>query len=118
MQRLGLLSFQSNDRLDVFAVQEVWENGSEGLVEYVLNSEEPTLEAEKPWVMGHVPKIKPVNVDGDTTIVQALFKGENYSQDFYMTMYVECEMAEEVHDESEEKREEQEKKERQIEVYM
>jgi len=118
MQRLGLLSFQSNDRTDVFAVQEVWENGSEGVVEDFLNIEEPFLETEKPWITGKVPTIKPVEVDGDTAIVQAIFKGENYSQEFYMTLYVECEMAEEVYDDSERVREEQEKKERQVEVYM
>lgn len=124
-QRLGTVSFQSNDRTDVFAVQEVWENGVEATDETFLNIIEAQFEPDKAWVTGKVPSLKPVDVDGDTAIIQACFKGENYFQEFYLTIYLECEMAEEVdgqgHSGSSQNGQEGERttqNERQIEVYM
>lgn len=118
MTRLGVISFQSNDRADVFAVQEVWENGVEPNDEMFLSINETLFDADKAWVTGRVPQIKTVDVDGDTAIVQAYFKGELFSQQFYMTLYVECELAEEVQDTQGEAREEAARRERQVEVYM
>lgn len=94
--RLGTVTFQANDNTDVFCVAEVFENGLETSDEALLNVEDPQFDSDKAWVTGKVPKIKPVIIEGDTAILQAWFKGEVFTDPFVITVYVECEMAEEL----------------------
>ena len=95
-QRLGKISFQSNDKADVFLVLDVWENGVEASDEMMAGINDTQFENDHAWVNGKVPRMNPVCIDGDTTVVQAWFKSESFEQPFYMTVYLECEMEEEL----------------------
>ena len=94
--RQGKVSFQSNDRSDIFLVLEVWENGVERSDEMRIGITDPQFESDHAWVSGKVPQMNQVNVSGDTTVVHAWFTAETLEQPFYMTIYLECEMVEEL----------------------
>lgn len=92
----GTISFQSNDKADIFHVAQVFEDGIEPSDEAILNVEDTQFDSDKAWVTGSVPKIKPVAIDGDTTIINAWFKGESFDKSFTVRVYAECELAEEL----------------------
>lgn len=92
----GTVSFQANDMMDVFHVAQVFENGVEPSDETLINIEDAQFESDKAWVTGHVPKLRAVNVEGDTTIVNGWFKGESFNGPLVITVYVECELIEEL----------------------
>lgn len=93
--RVGTLTFQAYDKTDVFFVANVEESGIETSDEAVLQIEDSQFDGDKAWVTGNVPRIKPINIEGDTAIINAWFKGENYEKPVTITVYVECETAEE-----------------------
>ena len=93
---LGTISFQANDKMDVFHVAQVLEDGIEASDETLLNVEDTQFDSDKAWVTGNVPKIKPVHIEGDTSIINAWFKGESFEKSFVITVYIECEMVEEL----------------------
>jgi hypothetical protein len=93
---LGNISFQANDKMDVFQVAQVVNEGIEPSDNALLQIEESQFDSDKAWVTGNVPKMKPVHVEGDTSIINAWFKGESYQDPFVITVYVECETAEEL----------------------
>jgi hypothetical protein len=93
---LGNISFQANDKMDVFHVAQVVNEGIEPSDNTLLQIEDSQFDSDKAWVTGNVPKIKPVHVEGDTSIINAWFKGETYQDPFVITVYVECETAEEL----------------------
>lgn len=102
MERLGLLSFQSNDKADIFHVEEVREPGLELSDESWFGVEDPQFESEAAWVTGSIPKINALNVDGDSILLRAWFRGEKFVQPFMLNVYVEYEEAEElIEDDSE-----------------
>lgn len=92
----GTVSFQSNDKMDVFFVARLQEEGVESSDEALLQLEDSQFDSDKAWVTGNVPKIKSVHVEGDTSIIHAWFKGESFEYPFVITVYVECETAEEL----------------------
>ncbi len=92
----GTVSFQANDKMDVFYVAQVQEEGIESSDETLIQVEDAQFDSDKAWVTGNVPKITPVNVEGDTSIVNAWFKGETFDNSFVITVYLECETAEEL----------------------
>ncbi|HMV08190.1 MAG TPA: hypothetical protein PK325_00815 [Cyclobacteriaceae bacterium] len=92
----GTVSFQANDMMDVFYVARVEEEGIETSDEALVKVDDPQFDSDKAWVTGNIPKIKPVNVDGDTSIINAWFKGETFDVPFVITIYVECETVEEL----------------------
>lgn len=92
----GTVSFQANDKMDVFYVARLKEEGIESSDESIIQVEYSQFESDKAWVTGNVPKMKPVHVEGDTSIINAWFKGETYENPFVITVYVECETAEEL----------------------
>lgn len=92
----GTISFQSNDQSDVFYVAQVLEGGVEQSDEALLNIEDSQFDSDKAWVTGHVPKFKSVNVEGDTTIINAWFKSVSFDKSFVVRVYVECEMEEDL----------------------
>ncbi len=98
MERLGQISFQTNDSSDVFLVAEVREDGIEISDESLMNIEDTQFDSDKAWVTGKVPRMKSVLIEGDTTIIHAWFKGEVFTNAFVITIYVECELAEELVD--------------------
>lgn len=93
---LGNISFQANDKMDVFHVAQVMNEGIEPSDNTLLQIEDSQFDNDKAWVTGNVPKVKPVHVEGDTSIINAWFKGETYQAPFVITVYVECETAEEL----------------------
>ena len=93
---LGNISFQANDKMDVFHVAQVMNEGIEPSDNTLLQIEDSQFDSDKAWVTGNVPKIKPVHIEGDTSIINAWFKGETYENSFVITVYVECETAEEL----------------------
>ncbi|MFZ6012306.1 MAG: hypothetical protein ACOYXT_18330 [Bacteroidota bacterium] len=92
----GTISFQANDRMDVFHVAQVFENGIEPSDEALFNVEDSQFGSDKVWVTGNVPKLRAINVEGDTTIVNGWFKGKTFDQPFTVRVYVECELVEEL----------------------
>ncbi len=96
MDRLGTISFQTNDNSDVFLVEEVREITEDVSDETFFEIEDAQFESDLPWVTGRVPEIKSVTVEGDTTIINAWFKGETFDKSFVITIYLECEAAEEL----------------------
>ncbi|QLH33429.1 MAG: hypothetical protein HWD62_14320 [Cyclobacteriaceae bacterium] len=92
----GTVSFQANDKMDVFYVINLQEEGIEPSDEALIQVEDSQFDSDKAWVTGNVPMIKPVHVEGDTAIINAWFKGETFDDPFIITVYVECETAEEL----------------------
>jgi len=109
---LGNISFQANDKMDVFYVARLKEEGIDSSDESIIQVEDSQFESDKAWVTGNVPKIKPVHVEGDTSIINAWFKGETYQDPFVITVYVECETAEELEEVTADEEIEQDKNER------
>lgn len=93
---LGTISFQANDKMDVFHVAQIIEDGIENSFEALIQVEDAQFDSDKAWVTGHVPRIKAVHIDGDTSIINAWFKGGAFVNPFVITVYVQCEMAEEL----------------------
>lgn len=98
MERLGQISFQTNDSSDVFLVTDVREDGLDISDESLMNIEDAQFDSDKAWVTGKVPRMKSVLIEGDTTIIHAWFKGEVFTNAFVISVYVECELAEELVD--------------------
>ena len=73
----GTVSFQANDKMDVFYVARLKEEGIESSDESIIQVEDSQFE-------------------GDTSIINAWFKGESFEHPFVITVYVECETAEEL----------------------
>jgi len=92
----GTVTFQANDKTDVFHVTAIKESGIEQSDEAFMLIEDSQFESDKAWVNGNVPTIKPVHVEGDTSIINAWFKGEVFESAFVIIVYVECETAEEL----------------------
>ena len=109
---LGNISFQANDKMDVFHVAQVVNEGIEPSDNTLLQIEDSQFDNDKAWVTGNVPKIKPVHIEGDTSIINAWFKGETYQDPFVITIYVECETAEELEEVTADEVIEQDKNER------
>jgi hypothetical protein len=108
----GTVSFQANDKMDVFYVARLKEEGIESSDESIIQVEDSQFESDKAWVTGNVQKIKPVHVEGDTSIINAWFKGETYEDPFVITVYVECETAEELEEVTADEEIEQDKRSR------
>ncbi|HPW61396.1 MAG TPA: hypothetical protein PLJ13_03815 [Cyclobacteriaceae bacterium] len=108
----GTVSFQANGKMDVFYVARLKEEGIESSDESIIQVENSQFESDKAWVTGNVPKIKPVHVEGDTSIINAWFKGETYENPFVITVYVECETAEELEEVTADEEIEQDKRSR------
>lgn len=92
----GTVSFQSNDKSDVFHVAQITEDGIEPSDEVVLKVEDTQFDGDKAWVTGRVPKMRSVNVEGDTTIINAWFRAQAFDKPFTVRVYVECELTEEL----------------------
>jgi hypothetical protein len=101
----GTISFQAHDKMDVFYVARVKEEGVEPSDETLMQIEDTQFDSDKAWVSGNVPKVKSVHVEGDTSIISAWFRGERFENPFVITVYVACETAEELVDVSPEEEE-------------
>ena len=94
--RTGTISFHANDKTDVFHIAQVMEDGTGISDETLLGVEDTQFDSDKTWVTGNVPTMKPVSIEGDTAVINAWFKGESFTRSFVVTVYIECEMAEEL----------------------
>ncbi len=92
----GTVTFQANDKMDVFYAASVKEDGSETSDEALIQVEDSLFDSDKAWVTGKVPKMKSVHIEGDTSIINAWFRGETFDAPFIVTVYIECETAEEL----------------------
>jgi hypothetical protein len=93
---LGTITIQSNDHADIFCVAPVNYNDVVQSDEEMFSIEDTQFDSTMPWVVGWLPKEIPVNVEGDSGILHAWFRGETYSEPFVIRVYVECELAEEL----------------------
>lgn len=96
MQRLGQVSFQSNDKMDIFHVAEVWEDGIIPTDETFTDIDAGSIDGDPVWVSGKRPEMRVVNVDGDTSVIHALLKTELPNWSYTIQVYVEYEVAEEL----------------------
>lgn len=94
--RYGTVSFQANNSLDIFHVLEMRPEDEVISDEELIKVKDLQFDSDKPWVTGHVPKIIPVNVEGDTTVIHALIKAECFSDRYTLRIYLEYEDAEEL----------------------
>lgn len=96
MERRGLINFQANGKTDVFYVEQIFEEIMELSDEERFNIEDSQFDSDKAWVTGYTPRLKPLNIEGDTTVIHGWFKGESHNRSFVITIYVACEMTEEL----------------------
>lgn len=96
MNRLGTVTFQSNDSLDIFLVAEIYEDGLSVPDEELMQVEDAQFDSDQAWITGKVPRMKSALVNGDNTNIRAWFKGEFFDKPFVITVYLECEESEEL----------------------
>jgi len=96
MDKIGTITFQSNGSSDVFCVFDVYEAGIEASDENLIGILPMQFEGVAAWVTGLVPKMKPVNIEGDTAILHGWFQGGISGMPYRLTIYVEYELAEEL----------------------
>jgi hypothetical protein len=93
---LGTISFQANSKSDVFYVAQVIIDGVSPSDETFLNIGDTQFDSDKAWVTGNVPQMREVFIEGDSTMINAWFKGESFNKAFVISVYVEYELAEEL----------------------
>ncbi len=54
------------------------------------------IDGDEQWITGKVPKFHPVNIEGDTGLIQAWFRGETFEGPYRLRVYVEYEESEEL----------------------
>jgi hypothetical protein len=94
--KTGTIAFQANDKSDVFWVTRIEESGTELSDEIFLGVEDTLFESDKAFVTGKVPAFKPLHIDGDTSIINAWFKADDFDEAFEIIVYLECEAVEEL----------------------
>jgi hypothetical protein len=94
--RIGTVTFQANDSRDIFHVADVIEPGTSQSDEELIGIEDSQFESSRQFVTGHIPKLVPVSIDGDTCLVSAWFRGEMFSDAVVLRVYVEYEETEEL----------------------
>lgn len=96
MDTFGTITFQANDKSDIFFKTLLQSNDIEESDESFIDVEDAQFEGHFNWVTGKVPSFHPVMVTGDTSIIHAWFQAKEYQNSFTITIYIECEMAEEL----------------------
>ena len=94
--RYGTISFQANNSLDIFQVLEVRKDDEAISDEALIKVKDLQFDSDMPWVTGNLPRLIPVNVEGDTIQIHALFKGECFDKEYTLRIYVEYEEAETI----------------------
>ena len=96
MNNLGFITLQANDHADIFFFAPV--NYADEVIsdETLIGTEDPQIDSDKPWMAGWLPKEIPVNIEGDSGVIHAWFKGDVFTEPFVIRVYVECELAEEL----------------------
>lgn len=92
--RNGTIAFQANNSFDIFQVLEVRPDDVGLSDEELIKVKDLQFDSNKPWVTGQIPQMIPVNVEGDTIQIHALFKGECFDKEYVLRIYVEYEETE------------------------
>lgn len=108
MDKIGAITFQSNESSDVFYVADVYEAGMEQSDENLIGVIPMQFEGVAAWVTGRVPKMTPVNIEGDTAVIHGWFKGGVSDMPYRLAIYVEYELAEELLPDTPDEREQRE----------
>ena len=96
MARLGTITLQALDDSDIFLKADVYLDGVTDPAEALEEISEPGFEQDISWASGNVPKLMRVNVEGDASLIEGWFKGDNYTSPFRIQVYVEYEEVEEI----------------------
>lgn len=96
MDKIGTITFQSNESSDVFYVADIYEAGIEQTDENLIGVIAMQFEGVAAWITGRVPKMTPVNIEGDTAVIHGWFKGGVSGMPYRLTVYIEYELAEEL----------------------
>jgi hypothetical protein len=96
MARLGTITLQALDDSDIFLKTDVYLDGVTDPAEALEEISEPGFEQDFSWANGSVPKVIKVNIEGNASIIEGWFKGNNYTSPFRIQVYVEYEETEEV----------------------
>jgi hypothetical protein len=94
-QNVGTLTIQASDQSDIFYTCYISPNNVVQSDEQIHWIEDSVTDSHRPWVTGHVPKLKPVQIAGDNVYLRAWFKGVVFADPFMLNVYVEYETAEE-----------------------
>ncbi|HEY9008090.1 MAG TPA: hypothetical protein VIM75_18240 [Ohtaekwangia sp.] len=92
---VGTVTLQAYDSTDIFYMDFVTPDSIALSDEALLNIEDSGFDSDQPWVTGHVPQLKPVQIAGDNVYLKAWFKGGVYREPFMLNIYVEFEAVEE-----------------------
>lgn len=91
MEKLAVLSFQSNDHSDVFLQAELFQDNVCESDESSMGIEDTQFNADQPCVNGKRQEMIPVHVAGDTIFIRVWIKNYMLSYPYTMTIYVEYE---------------------------
>ena len=95
MGQLGQLYLKANDKTDIFLVADVFANESYPSDETLMGISTDELDSSPEWISGRIQKKIPVDVDGDTAVIECIYKATEKA-DFELTVYLEYEEVEEV----------------------
>lgn len=98
MARIGTLTLQAMDDSDIFLKEDVYLDGLTdfGEAQCSIVPGEPGFEAGKAWETGSVPKMIPVLVEGDSSIILGWFKSDGFFPSYFLKVYIEYEEVEEM----------------------
>jgi hypothetical protein len=94
MGRLGKVSFQVQNKSDLFLEVEVYTGGDEEPADQSCMVAEPGFEQFAQYLSGKTPKFIEVDAEGDSCVVYGIFRGENFIDPFTLHVYVEYEEVE------------------------
>jgi hypothetical protein len=101
----GTITFQANDNSDIFYKTEVMTDQIEESDEALMGIEDLQFASEVAAITGNGPKMKPVLIPGDTTVIHVWYQSRILVAPFAITVYIEYEEAEELIDSREESEE-------------
>jgi len=96
MAKLGTITFQAMDNCDIFLETDVYLDGVTDTSDTQATFSEAGIDTDKAWITGNVPRMIPVDVDGDTAVIYGWYKGKSYPGPFKLKVYVEYEEVEEL----------------------
>ena len=103
MGRVGKVSFHVQNQSDLFLELEVYPGGEEESSEQSFMVVEPGFEQFFQFLSGRRPEFIQTDIDGDSSVINGIFRGENFTAPFTLYLYVEYEEVEKLASESEQK---------------
>lgn len=90
------------DSSDVFLDESLFLDGVTDNSESAAQLSEPGFGQSSAWITGQVPKMIPVCVEGDTSVVYGWLRTDQFSFRYTLRIYLICEEVEELTDEEQE----------------